>query len=78
MYGKGQRHIFLFGRVHKADQILQGRVLMMMATAAGIGQLVDSPCLQAGQRRHDFEVVAEYPTDFGVLGDSRHMTADTV
>ena len=78
MYGKGQRHISLFGRVHKADQILQGCVLMMMTTAAGIGQLVVPPCLQAGKRRHDFEVVAEHTSDFGVLGDSRHMTTDTV
>ena len=78
MYGKGQRHICLFGRFHKTDQILQGRVLMMMATATGIGQLVDPSCLQAGLRSHDFEVVAEHTSDFGVLGDSRHMTADTV
>lgn len=78
MYGKGQRHIRLFGRLHKADQILQGRVLVMMATAARIGQFVDPSRFQAGKRHHDLKVVTEYPTDFCVLGDSRHVTADTI
>ena len=51
---------------------------MMMATTTGIGQHVDPSRPQAGKWSHDLEVVAQHTSDFGVLGDSRHMTADTV
>ena len=51
---------------------------MMMAGAAGIRQLVDAPRLQTGLRGHDPEVVAENATDFGVVGDPGHVTANTV
>ena len=75
---KGQRHIMLFGRLHKTDQRLQGGVFMMMTTATGIGQLVDPPCLQTGHGCHDLEVMAEYATDFSVFGNSWHVTTDTI
>ena len=51
---------------------------MMMAGAAGIGQLVDASRLHTGLRGHDLEVVAENTSGFRGFGDSGHMTANTI
>ena len=51
-------HIILFGCLHKANQGFNGCVLVVMATAAGIGLLVNATLFQAGLGIHEAECMA--------------------
>ena len=78
VHGKRQGRVPFFGSLQKAGQIRQGCILVVMAAAAGIRQLIDTARLQAIRGRHELEGMAQRGTGLGAHGNSGHMTADTV
>jgi hypothetical protein len=77
MHRKGLRHIFLFGRFLKINQILSGRVFVMMAAVTCIRLFVETARLQCGLGEHESEGMAVGVSGFANARHPGHVAADT-
>jgi hypothetical protein len=77
MDGKWFGHIIFFGRFQKTNQILSGRVFVMMATVTGIGLLVQAAGFQGELGEHESEGVTMRVTGFANARYPGHVTAHT-
>ena len=74
---KGSRHIGRFDRIQNTDQMLGGRIFMMVTAVACIGLLVNASRLQARLWEHESEGMTMGVAGLADARDLWHVAADT-
>ena len=77
MHHKGLRHIFLFGRFQKTDQILSGSLFVMMAGVTCIGLFIQAAGFQSELGEHESEGVAVGVPSFAYARHPGHVATHT-
>jgi hypothetical protein len=76
MDGQWFGHVIFFGRFQKTNQILGGRVFVMMAAVTGIGLLVQAAGIQGELGEHESEGMAMGVSGFANARHPGHVAAN--